>query len=132
MKQSMKNKRDLLILDGDCGLCHRLVFFMDNRLSTLSNIGYRPRNSQDAKNILKDLPIEVQGIDTVYLIRKRKYYIRSAAAIRCLLYLNWYWKIWFPILWVIPKPLRDFFYNLIAKYRHKFFDQPNSCTVRID
>ena len=55
MKQSMKNKRDLLILDGDCGLCHRLVFFMDNRLSTLSNIGYRPRNSQDAKNILKDL-----------------------------------------------------------------------------
>ena len=128
----MKNKRDLLILDGDCGLCHRLVLFMDNRLSTQSSIGYRPRKSQDAKNVLKDIPKEVRGIDTVYLIRKGKYYVRSAAAIRCLLYLNWYWKIWFPLLWVVPKPLRDLVYFIIAKYRHRFFEKPEVCTFRVD
>ena len=128
----MKNKRDLLILDGDCGLCHRLVLFMDNRLSTQSSIGYRPRKSQDAKNVLKDIPKEVRGIDTVYLIRKGKYYVRSAAAIRCLLYLNWYWKIWFPLLWVVPKSLRDLVYLIIAKNRHRFFEKPEVCTFRVD
>jgi len=128
----MDKSRDLLLLDGNCGLCHRIAIFMDYRLSESVDIGYRPNNSNEAQALIQKLPEWQKEADTVYLLKNGIFYIRSAAAIRCLLYLKWYWKIWFPFLWLIPFPLRDFFYRIIAKYRHKFFKQPKNCTFRID
>ena len=128
----MDNQKDLLILDGDCGLCHRIVNFIDKRLSDKSNIIYKTRDSVEAKNILKTMPKSFKSADTVYLRKNGQFFIRSAAAIRCLLYLKWYWKIFFPIFWVVPAPLRDLVYMIIAKYRHKVFEKPKVCTFRVD
>ena len=44
----LDSSRDALLLDGDCGLCHQLAFFMDSRLATDANIAYRPINSKCA------------------------------------------------------------------------------------
>ncbi|MEC8142420.1 MAG: thiol-disulfide oxidoreductase DCC, partial [Candidatus Thermoplasmatota archaeon] len=66
------------------------------------------------------------------LIRNGKPYIRSAAGIRCVLYMRWYYKVWFPVLWLIPLPLRNIGYRLIAKYRHMFFKRPTECLFRVD
>lgn len=124
--------RDFLLLDGDCGLCHRLATFIDKRLANGVNIGYRPILSEDAQQIIAKLPKKQQDADSVYLIRNGKSYIRSAAGIRCLLYMRWYYKMWFPLLWLIPFPLRDLGYRIIATYRHKFFKRPTECLFRID
>ena len=124
--------RDFLLLDGDCGLCHRLAFFMDSRLANDADIAYRPIKSNDAQKLIQAFPIWQQRLDTVYLIRNGRSYIRSAAAIRCLLYLRWYWKIWFYILWIIPLPIRDVLYQFVAKFRHYIFKMPEICSFRID
>ena len=124
--------RDYLFLDGDCGLCHRLASFIDKRLGKGKNLGYRPNLSEDAARVIASMPEKLSKADTVYLIRKGKPYIRSAAGIRCLLYMRWYYKIWFPIFWLIPLPVRDLAYKFIAKYRHKIFKKPQVCTFRID
>lgn len=128
----MDNQKDFLILDGDCGLCHKLATFMDKRLVDSDRIAYKTRDSIEAKKILKALPKTYHSIDTVYLRKNNSFYIRSAAAIRCLLYLKWYWKIFFPIFWMVPIPIRDLVYVIIAKYRHKFFDKPKVCTFEVD
>ena len=122
--------RDVLLLDGDCGLCHRLSIFMDNRLDYFSAITYRPILSQDGMDLIKSFPLFQQDCDTVYLYRNGRSYIRSSAAIRCLLYLKWYWKIWFYIFWLIPLPIRDMVYTIVARYRHKIFKKPETCTFR--
>ncbi len=126
------SKRDYLLLDGDCGLCHRLATFIDKRLADGQDIGYRPILSKDAAEMIALLPKKQQNADSVYLIRNGKSYIRSAAGIRCLLYMRWYYSMWFPILWMIPLPIRDLGYMVIAKYRHKFFNKPEECLFRID
>ena len=126
------SERDFLLLDGDCGLCHRLATFLDKRLSKDQDIGYRPINSEDAQTMIAKLPKKYQDADSVYLIRNGNAYIRSAAGIRCLLYMKWYYKMWFPLFWLIPLPIRDIGYRLIAKYRHKFFNRPKECLFRID
>ena len=97
----LDSNRDFLLLDGDCGLCHQLAFFMDPRLAPDSEIAYRPIKSNDAQKLIHTFPKWQQRSDTVYLLRNGRSYIRSAAAIRCLLYLRWYWRIWFFIFWVI-------------------------------
>ena len=125
-------ERDFLLLDGDCGLCHRLATFMDKRLAKGVDLGYRPILSEDGQEMIATFPKKQQDAYSVYLIRNGKSYIRSAAGIRCLLYMKWYYKMWFPIFWIIPLPLRDIGYRIIAKYRHKFFKRPTECLFRID
>ena len=131
-KIHVDDRRDFLFLDGDCGLCHRLATFIDKRLGKGKNLGYRPILDEDAQRVIQTLPAKLRDADSVYLIRNGKPYIRSAAGIRCVLYMRWYYKMWFPVLWLIPLPLRNIGYRLIAKYRHKFFKRPSECLFRVD
>ncbi len=126
------SERDYLLLDGDCGLCHRLATFIDKRLGKEKDLGYRPILSDDAQKMIATFPKKQQDADSVYLVRNGKSYIRSAAGIRCLLYMKWYYAMLFPIFWIIPLPIRDIGYIIIAKYRHKFFKRPTECLFRVD
>ena len=124
--------RDYLLLDGDCGLCNGLANFLDKRLAKGVDLGYRPILSEDAQKLIATFPEKQQNADTVYIIRNGKSYIRSAAGIRALLYMKWYWRMLFPVVWLIPLPLRDIAYVVIAKNRHRVFSKPDVCTFRID
>ena len=128
----MNAERDILLLDGDCGLCNKLAIFLDKRLGKGKDIAYRAILSEEGQELITTFPQKQQDADTVYLLRNGKSYIRSAAGIRCFLYMKWYYRMWFPILWIIPFPLRDIGYRIIAKYRHKIFKKPETCLFRID
>lgn len=129
---NMNSERDILLLDGDCGLCNKLAIFLDKRLGKGRDIAYRAILSHEGQELITTFPQKQQDADTVYLLRNGKSYIRSAAGIRCLLYMKWYYRMWFPVLWIIPFPLRDIGYRIIAKYRHKIFKKPETCLFRID
>ena len=115
------NQKDCLLLDGNCGLCNRVAIILQPRLDNGKNLRFLTNESEEGKKIIEKLPLGEQKADTVYLIRNGEPYIRSAAAIRCLLYLKWYYKIWYPFVWIIPKPLRDFVYDIISKNRHLIY-----------
>ena len=59
--------RDVLLLDGDCGLCHRLARFMDLKLVPRVDNAYRPIESEDAQNLIATFPKWHQQSDTIYL-----------------------------------------------------------------
>ena len=128
----LENERDILLLDAECGLCHRLALFMDSHLAPGVDIAYRPIRSDEAQDIISSLSEWKKNADTVYLVRRKVIYIRSSAAIRCLLYLKWYCKFWYPILWLVPLPVRDLVYWIISKNRHIIFQRPDTCSFRID
>ena len=125
----LENEKDLLLLDGDCGLCHRLARFINKRTNGNKELLFKTIESQEGKAIISTFPKNQQNADTVYLVRKQKSYIRSAAGIRALLYMKWYWRIWFPICWLVPLPLRDLIYLIIAKNRHRVFKPLDSCDL---
>jgi len=54
-------------------------------------------------------------------------YMRSAAGIRCILYMKWYYSMWYPLLWLVPLPIRDIAYRIVARYRHRVFKRPATC-----
>ena len=131
-KIEITDGRDLLILDGECGLCHRLANFVDRRIVDRRLLAFRASDSEDAQLVISKLPAALREADTVYLIRNGKSYIRSAAGIRCLLYMKWYYRMWYPICWLVPLPARNIAYSLVAKFRHKIFSKPKVCSFRID
>ena len=42
--------------------------------------------------------------------------------------LPWPWRI-AAALWIIPRPIRDGLYNLIARYRYRIFGRVESCGI---
>jgi predicted DCC family thiol-disulfide oxidoreductase YuxK len=51
--------------------------------------------------------------------------IRSAAALRIAGYLGGWWSL-LVAFWIIPRPVRDWMYNVIARHRHKLV-RPDVC-----
>jgi len=114
-------------MDGDCGLCSNVALFLYPRLEKKSSLKFLANNSEEAKTIIDTLSKKYQKADTVYLVRNGKTYIRSAAGIRCLLYMKIHYRVLFPFFWLVPLPLRDIVYAFISKYRHHIFKTPNAC-----
>ena len=107
--------------------CILLAIFMEKNLDSMKKIKFQSIESNSSQELIQNFPKNQQNMDTVYLYMKGKSFTRSSAAIRCLLFLKWYWKIWFPILWIVPLPLRDFIYKIIAKNRYRIFSKPDVC-----
>ena len=103
---------DILLIDGLCGLCTRSGNFLNKRLS--KGLEISELESENGQMLLKKHAITV---DSVVLIRNEKAYVRSAAAIRCLLYMKWNWKWLYPFAYIIPLPLRDLGYIIVSKLR---------------
>jgi len=118
---------DVLLMDGDCGLCTRSAVFLHPRLRDPQSMRFIAIESDEGRSIISDFPRKLRDADTVYLVRNGQPYMRSSAAIRCLLYLKWHYRILYPFAWIVPLPLRNLVYRIVAKYRLKFFSQPEVC-----
>ena len=121
------NQKDTLLMDGDCGLCTHTAVFINPRLKLPNSVRFIAIESEEGQEIIKTFSEKLQAADSVYLIRNGKAYMRSAAAIRCLLYMKWYYSMWFPLAWIVPLPLRDIVYRIVARCRHKVFKRPATC-----
>lgn len=117
----------VLLMDGDCGLCTRSAVFLHPRLRDANSMRFVAIESEEGQALISTFPEKYQQADSVYLIRNGRPYMRSAAAVRCLLYLKWHYKFLFPFAWIIPLPIRDVAYRIVAKYRMKFFAPPEVC-----
>ena len=106
--------KDALLIDGLCSLCTRTGKFISRRQVAELEI-----TEQDSDKGLELLSRHGIKIDSLVLIRNKKAYVRSAAAIRCLLYMRWNWRCLYPLAWIIPLPIRDLVYVLVAKSRHR-------------
>ncbi len=54
--------------------------------------------------------------------------VRSDAALRVARYLGGRWNLAL-IGWVLPRSIRDAFYNLIARHRHRLLETDPSCLL---
>ncbi|HJM55181.1 MAG TPA: DCC1-like thiol-disulfide oxidoreductase family protein [Poseidonia sp.] len=118
---------DVILLDGDCGLCTRLAVFMHPRMKSSASLRFLAIESEEGQAIISTFPQRVQDADTVYLFRDGTPYIRSSAAIRFLFYMRWYYAMWYPFAWIVPLPIRNLAYRFVARYRHRIFRKPASC-----
>ena len=121
------NQTDVLLMDGDCGLCTHTAVFLHPRLRQAHTIRFVAIESKEGQELIETLPPKMKGADTVYLIRNGTPYMRSSAGIRCLLYMKWYYSMWYPVLWLVPLPLRNIAYRIVAKNRHRVFKRPATC-----
>ena len=116
-----------ILFDGVCNMCNGLVQFIIKR-DPQARFSFAALQSDAGRALLTQYGIPVTQTDTFVYICEKKCYIKSTAALKVLKDLGGAWKIIY-ILIIIPKPIRDFVYNLFAKSRYKLFGKRDSCMM---
>jgi len=120
-KMNIKEKK-IIYFDGICLLCSVLVNFI--MLHDKNNIFlFSALQSDFAK---KNLPN--QNLDTVYYQNNSKIYQKSEAILKILFDLGGIWKI-FIVFLILPKFLRDFFYDVVANFRYRVWGKQLECRL---
>lgn len=118
--------RTILFFDGVCGLCNRAVDFVLTRDND-GTIKFAPLQGDTARQLLT--PEDLADLNTMVLWVGGKTYRKSAAAVRILWRLHWGWQATGTLLWLIPLPLRNLGYTLVAKNRYRFFGKNETCRM---
>jgi len=120
-------KHSIILFDGSCGLCNNSVRFIKKRKSNQAYT-FIPFESNEGKVVRDKFSINDKNINSVILIQDKKIYTKSTATIKIATQFTGLWKLLY-IAYILPKPLRDFAYNLVAKNRHRFFSNNKNCSL---
>ena len=114
----------ILFYDGECGLCAQSVrFFLG--IDRYKRLSFAPLQGDTAQGYLPANLRDAQCLSTVVYRRSdsdgQSLFLRSEAVARALIDVGGLWGILGRFLRLIPTPMRDWGYNLIATNRLKFF-----------
>ena len=120
----------MLLYDGVCGFCNKAVQTI-LKYDRRGEMRFAALQSEFGQGVLRRHP-EIGGVDSVVFVERgaggERVHVRSGASLRVASYLGGWWRF-FLVARVIPAPVRDFFYNLVARYRYRFFGQYDSCLL---
>ncbi len=117
----------IVLFDGVCNVCNASVNFVIDR-DPRGRVKFAPLQSAIGQELLARHGLPTTDFDTMVLIVDGRAYTRSSAALRLLAKLKQPWPLLFPMI-LIPPPLRDLGYNLIANNRYRWFGREEACRV---
>lgn len=118
---------NIILFDGFCNLCNRSVRFIIKH-DKQEIFTFAPLQSEVGKLLLSKYSIQSNNIDSIVYIRDNRYYVKSTAVLYILKDLRGGWKFLFGFI-IIPRFIRDLFYDLIAKTRYKLFGMRDNCMI---
>ncbi|WP_042225082.1 thiol-disulfide oxidoreductase DCC family protein [Oceanobacillus manasiensis] len=116
----------LILFDGECNFCDRSVQFVMKR-DPEAIFTFASLQSGAGERVKEHYNIN-PSLDSMILVEGETYYTKSTAALKICRNLKGFWKV-FSVLLVIPKPIRDFFYNIVARNRYKWFGKRETCRL---
>lgn len=116
----------ILFYDGDCGLCDRSVRWCMRR-DRAGKLRYAPLQGETYAAIQS--AEKPTNFDTVVLYDNGVFRTRSDAALTLLSTVGGVWKFLAAIARIIPRPLRDAVYKLIARNRRRILGGPEACRL---
>jgi len=120
----------VILYDGVCGLCHRLVnFVLKHDLRGVFR--FASLQSPIAREILARHRIRTEPMDTVYLIADfglptERVLAKSNATVYTLSRLGGVWRL-AGAARLVPRRLRDWGYDAMARRRYQIFGKYDTC-----
>lgn len=106
----------LVFYDGDCGFCNHSVQFLLTYKT--KDIYFLPLQDERAQEILEPHGVKID-MNTIYVLKNDTIYDKSTAIISLAPYLKSFFSFSLKASRIIPKMVRDFFYDIVAKNRQK-------------
>lgn len=121
-----RNGKNIVLYDGVCGFCSRSVQFFSKE-DRAKSLLFAPLQGETAAELRLRHGF-ADDLDTIIYIRNEKAFQRSAAVFAILHDLGGFWRVcsW---LRLIPRPIRDFGYRILAAHRYRWFGKLDTCPL---
>ncbi len=117
MVKSENKEVPVILVDGECAICNRSVQFI-RKHSDPRAFMYRSLQAEESKRYLNRAGLPDDYLESVVLVEKDKAYTKSDAVLRIAGKMKRLYPVFYVFL-IIPRPIRDFFYDLVGRYRHR-------------
>jgi predicted DCC family thiol-disulfide oxidoreductase YuxK len=114
-----KGRKYIILFDGTCKLCNNVVRFISKNDSRML-FCFIPLESEKATEYLNRYDKKDVNKGSVLLIQGEKIFTKSKAVLHILKCLDGLWPLFYVFI-VIPGFIRDPVYDIVAKYRYRWF-----------
>lgn len=128
MKFDIPKNKMIVLFDGVCNLCN------DSVLRIIKNdkkdvFRFASLQSDIGLQITNYLQVDTSKTDSIILYEPGvAYYVQSDAALRILKEFSGFWKL-MQVFRVFPTSFNDFFYNIVARNRYRWFGKKEACMI---
>ena len=117
----------IILFDGVCNFCNGTVNFII-RHDPNGYFKFGSLQSEVGQALLTEYGISQTNLDTLVLIEDGKVFLQSTAVLKIFQKLSGGWSILHDFI-VVPRFIRDPFYDLFSKYRYSIFGKKTECRV---
>jgi predicted DCC family thiol-disulfide oxidoreductase YuxK len=115
-----------VLFDGTCAFCEGGVKFIARRDAGAFRFG--ASQSARAAELLAAYGLTREMTRSIVLIEDDRVYLRSTATLRIARRLTLPWR-WAAVFLLIPVPVRDAVYRVVAAIRHHLAGTSNACEI---
>ena len=122
----MQGRDRMVLFDGVCGLCSKLVQFVLRR-DVQGQFVFVPFQSEEGIRTTRQLEIDGTALESIVLIRDGGVYRKSRAALTIARDLGGIWTVMYYLAAWIPPTLADHVYDFVGRNRYLWFERRESC-----
>lgn len=123
----MSLEKPVIFFDGVCNLCNASVQFVIER-DKKNIFKFSALQGEYAKETLTRFNVDLENLNSTLLLEDGKLYTKSSSALRITKNLSGLWPLMYGFI-VVPKFIRDWVYDIVAKNRYKWWGKQESCWV---
>jgi predicted DCC family thiol-disulfide oxidoreductase YuxK len=123
----LPDERAIVLFDGTCNLCNGSVRFIQ-RHDSKDQFRFVPSQTPEGQELAGRFGFTGPTPGSIVLIVGDRCYSRSTASLQIARRLDGVWKLLYAFI-VIPRPLRDGVYGIVARNRHRWFGKAETCEL---
>ena len=125
--ESMIHTHDIILFDAVCVICNGWAKFL---IKYDKNIQFKLVSAQSALGtaLLEYYEMSTEHYTTMVVVKDGVLYTESTALLKVMQHLGLPFSL-MSAGYLIPRPIRDFLYRLVALNRYKLFGKTNSCLI---
>jgi predicted DCC family thiol-disulfide oxidoreductase YuxK len=117
----------VILFDGVCNFCNTAInFIIKNDKKRIFR--YAALQSETGQQLLQQHNLSTTNLDSFILVHEGKAYKKTQAAIVLYPLLGGGWKL-MKGLAIFPRFIRDFFYDVIARNRYRWWGKKEACMI---
>ena len=117
----------IVLFDGTCAFCERSVRFIASR-DPGGYFRFGASQSSAAITLLAAHGVSRQQVRSIVLVENGQVFARSDATLRIAQRMRFPWNLAGALL-IVPRPIRDAVYAVVAAVRHRLSGPSNACDV---
>jgi predicted DCC family thiol-disulfide oxidoreductase YuxK len=117
----------VILFDGVCNLCNRFVQFVIAR-DPRARFSFASLQSSAAARLAAARAGSTDGRESIVLLENGREFTESTAALRIVAALGFPWTLAGGLI-IVPRPLRDWAYGVVARNRYRWFGKRQVCMV---